>query len=267
MASVASFAGSVPANYDKYLGPVLFEPYALDIISRIKDAKNVLELACGTGRVTRHLLNKIPADGRLTATDLNPDMIAVAKEIVTSDKVEWRTADAQELPFDDNSFDHIICQFGVMFFPDKAKAMAEAYRLLQPGGTYIFNVWDDLQFNPRSMMIKTIMEDIMGNDAPDFLRKGPYSWFDKNEIRGLLQLTGFKKVELEVVYKTAYYEKAEDLISGFVKGSPLSAYLAEQTEELRNKIVSSLVEKVVSEFGETNLESPMQAIVCTAHKS
>jgi ubiquinone/menaquinone biosynthesis C-methylase UbiE len=266
MSKVASFAGSVPQNYDKYLGPVLFEPYALDLVRRITGAKNILEIACGTGRVTRHLLNALPPDGKLMATDLNAGMIEVAKSIMQDGRIHWQVVDAQELPFENDSFDHIICQFGVMFFPDKAKAMAEAYRVLQPGGKYIFNVWDALEFNPRSAIIKTVMEELMGDEAPDFLKKGPYSWFDKDEITNLLKLTGFKEINLDVVYKTAYYETPGDLINGFVKGSPLSAYLAEQTDELREKIVNGLMDRVRGEFGDSKLESPMQAIVCTASK-
>lgn len=266
MSKVASFAGSVPENYDRYLGPVLFEPYALDLVGRIAGAVNILEIACGTGRVTKHLLNTLPSSGKLVATDLNADMIAVAKTKVADDRVEWKVADAQELPFEDNSFDHIVCQFGVMFFPDKAKGMAEAYRVLQPGGKYIFNVWDALELNPRSALIRTVMEEIMGDEAPDFLKKGPYSYYDKEEIANLMKLSGFKDIQLGVVYKTAYYESSDDLINGFVKGSPLSAYLAEQTEELRDKITNELSRRIKAEFGESKLESPMQAIVCEGRK-
>jgi ubiquinone/menaquinone biosynthesis C-methylase UbiE len=266
MANATSFAGTVPENYDRYLGPVLFEPYAVDICDRISDAKNILEIACGTGRVTRHLLSKLSVDGKLVATDLNADMIAVAKTKINDDRVEWKVANAQQLPFEDNSFDYIICQFGVMFFPDKASAMAEAYRVLQPGGKYIFNVWDALKHNPRSAIIKDIMEDVMGDDAPDFLKKGPYSYHDKEEITSLLKLTGFKKIKADVVCKTAYFEFSDDLVNGFVKGSPLSAYLAEQTDGLKENIISQLRKTVVNEFGEKNLESPMQAIVFEGSK-
>ena len=126
MASNVAFAGSVPANYEQYLGPVLFEPYALDIMNRLPKASlnNVLEIACGTGRVTKHLLGAVSKNGKLVATDLNADMMTVAKEKADDSRIEWKTADAQELPFADNSFDAVICQYGVMFFPDKPKAFS-----------------------------------------------------------------------------------------------------------------------------------------------
>jgi ubiquinone/menaquinone biosynthesis C-methylase UbiE len=268
MFTPTAFAGSVPANYDQYLGPVLFEPYAIDLVSRINKAsyKNVLELACGTGRVTKHLVSSLPAQGSLIATDLNKDMLNVAKNIIPGTHVKWMVVDAQELPFDENTFDHIICQFGVMFFPDKKKGFDEAYRVLQTNGRFLFNVWDSLEMNPRSAIIKQIMQEIMGDEAPDFLSKGPYSYYDKDIIEASLESAGFKNIKLEVVQKTAYYAFAEDLIKGFVDGSPLSAYLVQQSPSLQQKIKDRLKQVIVAEFGETRIISPMQAIVCSASK-
>jgi ubiquinone/menaquinone biosynthesis C-methylase UbiE len=268
MANTTAFAGSVPANYDQYLGPVLFEPYALDITGRIDKSKyhKVLELACGTGRVTKHLANMLGTGDELVATDLNPDMIAVAKDIVKDQKIHWMTADAQELPFADNSFDHIICQFGVMFFPDKPKAFKEASRVLQDKGSFLFNVWDSLELNPRSAIIKQVMEDIMGDEAPDFMSKGPYSFYDQALIHQLMEEAGFKDIKLEVVQKTAYYSSADDLIKGFVDGSPLSSYLVQLTPDLQKTIRERLHYAITSELGKSQIISPMQAIVCSANK-
>lgn len=268
MSNTTAFAGSVPANYDQYLGPVLFEPYALDIIQRINSGNyhNVLELACGTGRVTKHLAASLPENKKLTATDLNGDMLEVAKSIVKDESIRWMVADAQELSFTDNTFDHVICQFGVMFFPDKAKAFSEAYRVLQPGGTFVFNVWDSLDANPRSAIIKKVMEDIMGDEAPDFMSKGPYSFYDKDLIFQLLQEAGFINIKLEVVQKEAYYAAADDLIKGFVDGSPLAAYLTQLTPSLRQTIREQLHKEIIDELGEKEIISPMQAIVCSAIK-
>jgi len=225
-----------------------------------------VEVSCGRGGVTRKSVIHLNTGGKVIADDLNADMLTVAKTKVNDERINWQVADAQQLHFSDNSFDHLVCQFGVMFFPDKPKAMAEAYRVLQPGGRYLFNVWDSLENNPRSAIIKDVMENIMGDEAPDFLRKGPYSWYDTNEISSLLKLTGFTEVNMKLVFKTAYYESPHDLITGFVKGSPLGGYLAEQTEELRSKITEALVHKVKSDFGEGRLESPMQAIICDCRK-
>lgn len=269
MSTTTAFAGSVPANYDRYLGPVLFEPYALDISERVNTAayQNVLELACGTGRVTKHLAACLPDNGKLTATDLNSDMLAVAQMMVKAPGIKWMVADAQELSFTGNSFDHVICQFGVMFFPDKAKAFSEAYRVLQPGGTFLFNVWDSLDVNPRSAIIKKVMEDIMGNEAPDFMSKGPYSFYDKDLIVQLMQQAGFTNIELAVVQKQAYYAAADDLIRGFVDGSPLAAYLTQLTPALRQTIREQLHKAIVDELGDQQIISPMQAIVCAATKA
>lgn len=131
------YAGTIAANYDRYLGPLLFEPYAIDLAAEIAKcgAGRVLELACGTGRVTRHLVNAVPY-AAITATDINPDMLSYAQSQLDYPQIQWQLADAQELPFVDESFDVVCCQFGVMFFPDKVQSLREVNRVLQPGGRY-----------------------------------------------------------------------------------------------------------------------------------
>jgi ubiquinone/menaquinone biosynthesis C-methylase UbiE len=268
MASIAAFTGSIPGNYDKYLGPVLFEPYALDLTERLKKEtlKNVLEIACGTGRVTRHLVSLLPADGKLIASDLNPDMMAVAKTRVTDERVKWLAADAQVLPFANDSFDHIVCQFGVMFFPDKGKAFAEAYRVLQPGGLYLFNTWADLEQNPRTAVMRKVMDEMFHEDLPDFLNKGPYSFFDPVEIRGWLEGAGFTDIKIEVVDKVAYYTSAEDFLKGFFEGSPLSAFLAEKDQKVQEEVRKKIRDDMNQQFSENSTEVPMQALVCQGRK-
>lgn len=138
MSLSTAFEGSIPVNYDRYLGPFLFEPFALNLLQKlpIKALNKVLEIACGTGRVTKHLTGSLTEDGTLTATDLNPDMLSVAKENLHDPRIKWMQADAQHLSFDDAIFDTVVCQFGVMFFPDKLKAFKETYRVLKPGGRF-----------------------------------------------------------------------------------------------------------------------------------
>jgi len=145
------FQGAVPENYDRHLGPVIFEPWAEDLVSRLANKKyeRVLEIACGTGIVTRRLRDVLPATIEIVATDLNSDMFEFAKpKFRDAENVIWQKADASALPFPDCSFDAAICQFGVMFVPDKGAAMRESYRVLRSGGVFLFNVWDSFEVNP-----------------------------------------------------------------------------------------------------------------------
>ena len=143
------FAGSIPKIYDTHLVPLIFQPYADDLARRVASRKprRVLEIAAGTGVVTRALAALLPERTEIVATDLNQAMLDHALTIGTRQPVAWRHADAMKLPFADAEFDTVVCQFGVMFFPDKAKAFAEAGRVLKPGGMYVFNVWDRIEDN------------------------------------------------------------------------------------------------------------------------
>lgn len=268
MSSIALFAGSVPANYDKYLGPVLFEPYALDLVQRLKNdnVKHLLELACGTGRVTRHLADLIPGDGSMVATDLNIGMLEVAKEKIANEKIKWSVADAQNLPFENEQFDHMVCQFGVMFFPDKEKSFREAARVLKDGGKYIFNTWEAVEKNPRINTMWKVVYEMFAEESPDFFQKGPHSFYDNDEIERLLLKAGFKTVRIDTVAKTSKYNHRDDLINGFADGSPFSHYLNEKGEEAKDRFKKRMQQVFEAEeeiFGNT---VPSLALVVEATK-
>lgn len=267
MPGISAFTGSIAINYDKLLGPYLFEPYALDLKDRLMDdnCKMVLEVACGTGRVTNHLTGILSTDGKLMATDLNYDMIAVAKTKVTDCRVEWKVADAQELPFEDGLFDHVVCQFGVMFFPDKLKAFKEAYRVLKTKGKFIFNTWGSLKDNRRAGLVSDVMADILQGEIPAFFSNGPYSFYDNDLIKSLLKDAGFHSISIEPVIKTITYNSREDYLNGFVDGSTLSVFIQETDPGLREIVKEKLNIAVQQEYGDSNA-SEMLAYVCTGSK-
>ena len=182
------FAGSIPAAYDEHLGPVLFQPYADDLAARLElpDAAKMLELACGTGIVTRTLRRKFPASVQLTATDLSESMLRYAQEHSPSEPaLNWATADFTALPFADASFDAVVCQFAIMFVPDKSLAAREAQRVLRPGGPFLFNVWDAIAKNPFPQLAHQIVRIFFPNDPPAFYEV-PFSYHDHVEILRLL---------------------------------------------------------------------------------
>jgi len=151
------FTGSIPALYDRHLGPLLFMPYAADLARRLADIKtgSVLETAAGTGIVTQALAAALPPAVELVATDLNQAMIDFAAAKPGMKRISFRQADATKLPFADASFDAVVCQYGVMFFPDRVAGYREARRVLKPGGRFLFNVWDSLAHNPVTAVVST----------------------------------------------------------------------------------------------------------------
>jgi SAM-dependent methyltransferase len=172
-ASDTAFAGSIPALYDRHLGPALFEPYAQDLARRLTwlAAGSLLETACGTGRVTRSLAAALPAGVAITATDLNQPMIDFASAQPIARPVTWRQADALALPFADGSFDAVVCQFGVMFFPDKIAGFREVRRVLRPGGRFLFNVWGPIEANEFASLTTEALGARFSQDPPLFLAR------------------------------------------------------------------------------------------------
>jgi ubiquinone/menaquinone biosynthesis C-methylase UbiE len=262
------FAGDIPKNYDRYLGPVLFEPYAEDLVSRLKarNVDRVLEIACGTGIVTRRLLDALPAKAEIIATDLNPDMFEFAKaKFRNGENVQWQQADASALPFPDNSFDAVVCQFGYMFVPDKAKAMCEAHRILKTGGAFLFNVWDSFDANPFGQIAHTSISSFFDRDPPRFYEI-PFSLRDSRAVRELVESACFKKIESFVVKKPCRANSAKDFAIGLVHGNPAGTEAAERGVD-PGKLIDAVTKKLAERFGAEPIESTMQAIVWQATKS
>jgi ubiquinone/menaquinone biosynthesis C-methylase UbiE len=260
MGKTTAFTGTIPANYENYLGPFLFEPYALDVVSRLQDEKynDILEIACGTGRVTNHLVRSVKHD-TITATDLNPDMIDVAKEMVKDKTIRWKQADAMALPFTDGSFDIVILQFGLMFFPDKQKGLNEMYRVLRPGGKIIFNTWDKPEAVPAIYKARKIIESFLGDNLPVFYDI-PYSMHAEDELKRLTETAGFKDIRVTLVKKEGITSSASQLATGIVEGNPIYLTITEKDPQLINIIKDQIAKELTAEFGE-RVRSPLQAWV------
>ena len=261
----AQFAGSIPAAYDRYLGPILFEPYAEDLMNRLKSGENssILELACGTGILTRILRDRLPATARLVATDLNEPMIATAaRKFAQDERIEWKQADACSLPFDDGLFDAVVCQFGIMFVPDKALSAREARRVLKAGGVFLFNVWDAMEHNDLGRIAHETISSFFEKDPPTFYQV-PFGYYDQGEIKRVLEAAGFKEIRVDVVAKIGDASRPEDAAQGLVHGNPVGVAITERDPALLPVITQAVVEALKKRFGET-VRAPMQAIVIEA---
>jgi ubiquinone/menaquinone biosynthesis C-methylase UbiE len=262
----ATFVGSIPENYDRYLGPVLFDPYAVDLVSRLNVSADasVLELACGIGIVTRRLRDRLGSEAKLVATDLNEAMLDYAsKKFRPEEIVEWKQADATDLPFADQSFDAVVCQFGLMFFPDKEKAISETYRVLKPGGTFLFNVWDAIEYNELPHIAHAIIAEFFDDNPPDFYEV-PFSFHDLESINSLVSAAGFTEIQLALLRLPAVSPSAEEAAKGLVHGNPVINVIRERSESSIPGIEAAVAAAVAAQCGDTPVRARMQALICAA---
>jgi SAM-dependent methyltransferase len=264
LSTAAEFSGSVPASYDRYLGPVLFEPYAAELVSRLPkiDGLRVLELACGTGIVTRRLREGLSDSATLLATDLNEAMIDYARAAVAAEGIVWQQADAQALVFDDSSFDVVVCQFGFMFLPDKVQGFREARRVLASGGVLLANVWHSLEANPAVDAIRASLSELFPSDPPRFLET-PYGYHDSARIRADMSAAGWEDVQLDDVCLQSFGPSAADFAAGFALGTPLTHELAARGADV-DAVTHALTAALIPVSGDRPFEPLLAATVISA---
>jgi ubiquinone/menaquinone biosynthesis C-methylase UbiE len=261
------FGGKISQNYEDYLGPFLFEPYAADLASRIHwtGVSQLLELACGSGRLTKHLSEQLPPAVVFKATDLNEDMISVAKDKVPGDRVTWATADMLDLPFDDESFDLAVCQFGLMLVPDQPKALSELFRILKRGGKVLFSTWTDLSYNKLWAIGDKVLTTYLGK-SPMEQRPGPFAMASKDDVQTMLNRAGFTETHATFVTTTGEIESAKMAAYGFVFGLPIVQFIQKEDATILSTILETLEESLKSELGDHPLRAPQKALVFEATK-
>jgi ubiquinone/menaquinone biosynthesis C-methylase UbiE len=268
MAEAFKFSGEGAKNYDQYLGPILFEPYAIDLVSKIDPSgiNSILEIACGTGRVTRHLRNRFKAPVKLVASDINADMLHVAKTQIKDSSIEFKVEDAQNLSFPDNSFDLVVCQFGLMFLPDKKKGLSEAMRVLKPGGKYIFSTWDTTSNVPLLKLIfnDTILPYFKDEDTTRFLV--PFSLFDPGLLENWMEEAGFRNIKIEHVVLPSKAPAAKEIVNAFFIKHSLGSEVAAKDPADFDKVAKKMQEEIIKQFGATDLNFELAAFVATGEK-
>lgn len=259
----ARFKHSTPEQYDRYMGPLLFEPYAKVVAERaaLLQPDWILETAAGTGIATR-AVHKAAPQAQIVATDVNPVMLEVAARNLRSDRVSFRPADAQDLPFDDESFDLVVCQFGVMFYPDKVRAHQEARRVLRSRGHYLLVSFDRLELNPVPRAAGNAVAALFPDDPPAYMERGPFSYADPALIERDLLAAGFTRIQLETVVLTTRVG-ASDAAQGLVVGSPFRSEIERRDSSGLDRALDTVTGALGPWDGK---DAPMSAHVVTATK-
>lgn len=257
------FKHSTPALYDRYMGPLLFEPYANVVAGRVAllQPHRILEIAAGTGIVTRALHRALP-QAHIVATDVNPAMLEFAAQRLDADRVSFQPADAHELPFADASFDIVVCQFGVMFFHDKVRAAKAVRRVLEPGGHYVLVTFDALERNPVPHSAGKAVAALFLDDPPAYMERGPFSYADPAVIQNDLRAAGFTTIEIDTVVLTSRVN-ARDAAQALVLGSPFRAEIEKRDSAGVDRALDAVTTALAPWDGS---DAPMSAHVVTAVK-
>jgi SAM-dependent methyltransferase len=260
------FVGSIPEIYQQYLVPLIFESYAADLVRRVVSLApaRVLEIAAGTGVVTRELASNLPEDVAIVATDLNQPMLDLAGAVGTRRPVEWRLADALNLPFADGAFDVVVCQFGVMFFPDKPKALAQARRVLRPGGTLLFNVWDRIEENEFADIATRALETVFPDDPPRFMARTPHGYHDLRDIGRDLSAGGFAAPpRFDTVTARSRADSPQIVAVAYCQGTPLRSEIEARDAARLDEATEVSADAIAQRFGRGAVDGKIQAHVVT----
>lgn len=260
------FTGSIPKLYETYLVPLIFEPYAVDLVTRLasRPLARVLEIAAGTGVVTRNLASVLPESVSIVATDLNQSMLDQALVIGTRRPVEWRQADAMQLPFLDGTFDAVVCQFGVMFFPEKSKAFSQARRVLKPGGVFIFNVWDQIKENEFADVVTTALASMFPEDPPRFMTRTPHGYSDRLTIERDLANGGFTaSPQVSTVAARSRAESPRVPAVAYCQGTPLRNEIEARGPSRLGEATDLAAEAIAQRFGRGAVDGKIQAHIVT----
>jgi len=263
------FGGSIAALYEQYLVPMLFEPYAVDLADRLRsfDVTNVLELAAGTGVVTRAMASVLSQDVTIIATDLNQAMLDRASQIPIRRAVTWRQADAMQLPFADASFDAVVCQFGVMFFPDKARAFMETRRVLRPGGVLLFNSWDRIEDNEFADVVTTALARVFPENPIRFMARTPHGYHDIATIEADLHGGGFdQRAAVTTDTKDSCAPSARVAATAFCQGTPVRNEIEVRDATKLAAATDIAVEELERRFGQGPIKGKMQAHTIAVRK-
>jgi len=263
------FAGSIPETYDAFLVPLIFESYASDLAGRAAALapRLVLETAAGSGVVMRALAPQLADDARYVVTDLNQPMLnRAAARFGPDERVIWRQADALELPFEAGTFDVVLCQFGVMFFPDRVAGYREARRVLKDGGSFLFNSWDRIEENEFADLVTRTAAEVFPDNPPKFLARTPHGYCDVDLIRKDVEAAGFTDVSIDTVDAVSAAPSPRHPAIAYCHGTPLRNEIEERDATLLGVVTDRAEAAIAERYGAESVSAKIRGHVVIAKR-
>jgi len=235
------YGGTGPELYERYLVPAMFGPWAADLVELAspKMGERVLDVACGTGAVSRLAFRRIGSSGKVVGLDLNPGMLAVARSVSSDTNIDWREGDATAMPLADATFDLVLCQQGLQFFPDKPRAVKEMHRVLVSGGRLITSTWTPIRDTPGFALLAEGLKRHISAEAAAFMEL-PFSLGNQEELRRVIEGSGFRETKIHSVSKQVNFPSPEEFARRYVAGSPLAGIVGKASSESKEELLKGM---------------------------
>jgi ubiquinone/menaquinone biosynthesis C-methylase UbiE len=217
------FVGNVPENYERYLVPSIFGPWAHDLIeaAALRPGERVLDIACGTGIVARTAARTLAGEGNVVGLDLSAPMLAVARAAPRAEGVsaEWREGSAVKLPLPDTTFDVAFCQQGLQFFPDRPAALREMRRILVPSGRLVLSVWREIEQSPSFAVLADALTRHISPEAGTLMTSGPFGLSNPEALHASIAEAGFRNITIRPALKILRFPSPNDFVLRYAAGS------------------------------------------------
>jgi len=257
-----TFTGSVPENYNRYMVPLIFEVFAIELVRHASSLSPaaVLETAAGTGVVSRILGPQLSESAKYVVTDLNLAMLNYAMSRQAPDaRITWLQSDALDLPFGDGTFDLVCSQFGAMFFPDRVAGYREAKRVLRPGGHFLFSVWDRIEENVFANEVEIALANIFADDPPRFMSRTPHGYHDTALIRRELEAAGFFQIEIDTKAEVSRASSPGFLAAAYCLGTPLRGEIESRASGKLGETTELVAQALERRYGKGEVFGKIQA--------
>jgi ubiquinone/menaquinone biosynthesis C-methylase UbiE len=265
-------AGNAAETYEHSLVPAVFASWAPLVVALAdpQPGDSVLDIACGTGVVTRLAAQQVGRTGKVIGLDLNPGMLAFAASLMPSDPptsapITWLEASATNMPLPDAAYDIAYCQLGLQFFPDRSAAMREMHRVLVSGGRLGLMVWQGIQHTPGFGALAAALARHINSEAAAIMR-APFALAEAEQLHALISAGGFRDITIQSVAGAVRFPSVARFVQDYVRGSPLSGHVAKVSHESREGLVRDVTNALTSYAAGDGLTFPIKAHLASAKK-